>query len=169
MSTGHTTFEPLGDHDRSAFSCGSETLDRYLRERAGQEQQRSVASCFVLVDRDTLAIVGYYTLSATAIVAKDLPRDLARRLPRYPNLPGILLGRLAVDARYQGQGFGRRLLVDALRRACDVTDQVAAVAVVVDAKDDAAAPFYESFGFTRFADEPLRLFLPIATIRALSR
>ena len=159
--------ETLGDHDRAAFSCGAEPLDRYFRERAGQEQRRNVASCFVLVDREAPAIVGYYTLSASTVVASELPEAFAKRLPRYPNLPGILLGRLAVDARYQGQGFGRRLLVDALRRARDVTAQVGAIVVLVDAKDEAAARFYETFGFTRFEAEPLRLFLPIATIRGL--
>jgi GNAT superfamily N-acetyltransferase len=159
-------FEPLGGHHRAAFSCGIEALDRYFRERAGQDQRRGVANCFVLYDLTEAAVVGYYTLSATAVVLTSLPDDYAKKLPRYPHLPGILIGRLAVDARYQGQGFGRRLLVDALRRARSVTSHVAAVVVVVDAKDEAAAQFYEAHDFIRFADDPLRLYLPIATIQS---
>src|SRR5207302_1428818 len=83
------------------------------RERAGQDQQRRVASCFVLVDRVEQTIAGFYTLSAAVVVARDLQGPVARRLPRYPHLPAILLGRLAVDRRYQGRGLGARLLVDA--------------------------------------------------------
>jgi GNAT superfamily N-acetyltransferase len=160
-------FAPLGELNRSAFSCGDEQLDRYLKERAGQDQRRGVASCFVLLDQIDGTIVGYYTLSAFGVVTTDLPASMTKRLPRYPNLPAILLGRLAVDTRYQGQGFGRRLLVDALRRALAVTSQVGAVVMMVDAKDETAARFYEAFGFTRFRDSPRRLFLPIAAIRNL--
>lgn len=165
MSEDRFIFEPLGQQpNRAAFSCGQEELDSYLRERAGQDQRRNVAACFVLVDREEQAIAGYYTLSAATIVATDLPADFARRLPRYPNLPAILLGRFAVDSRYQGQGFAQRLLMDALLRAREVATQVAAVAVIVDAKDEAGASFYQHYGFSRFRDLPLRLFLPMATI-----
>jgi len=157
-------FEPLGSHNRAAFSCGDLELDRYFRERAAQDQRRNVTSCFVLADRSNSTILGYYTLSAGAVALLDLPAGVARRLPRYPNLPAILLGRLAVDQRYQGVGFGRRLLVDALSRARNVTSQVGAVAVVVDAKNEAAAGFYERFGFARLPLMPLRLYLPIASI-----
>jgi len=168
LSEDRFIFEPLGRQpNRAAFSCGQEELDRYLRERAGQDQRRNVAACFVLVDRDEQALVGYYTLSAATIVATDLPDDFARRLPRYPNLPAILLGRFAVDSRYQGQRFAQRLLMDALLRAREAATQVAAVAVIVDAKDEAVASFYERYGFARLRDLPLRLFLPMATIHGL--
>ena len=168
MSEERFAFEPLGQQpNRAAFSCGQEELDRYLREQAGQEERRKVATCFVLVDREEDAIVGYYTLSAATLAATELPEDLAKRLPRYPNLPAILLGRFAVDSRYQNRGFARRLLVDALLRALGATAQVGAVAVIVDAKDEAAASFYEHYGFAPFRDLLLRLFLPMATIRQL--
>lgn len=121
----------------------------------------------MLVDRVERGIAGYYTLSATSILAADFPGSFLRRLPRYPSLPGILLGRLAVDSRYQGQGLGRRLLVDALRRAREVTSEIGALVVVVDALHEAAAQFYQGFGFERFEDTPLHLFLPISDIRDL--
>ena len=88
-------------------------------------------------------------------------------MPRYPYPPGILIGRLAVDAGVQGRGFGRRLLMDAFRRAAQASQAVAALALIVDAKDQGAAAFYANYGFAPLGDDPLRLYLPMATIRAL--
>jgi GNAT superfamily N-acetyltransferase len=159
--------QPLGNQNRAAFSCGEEELDRYFRQQAGQDQRRNVASCFLFIRSADMKIVGYFTLSATAVGAEELPESVIRRLPRYPNLPAILLGRLAVDQEFHGQGFGRRLLIAALRTARDATSQVAAVVVVVEALHETAARFYEAFGFSRFNDTPLRLFIPVASIRDL--
>jgi GNAT superfamily N-acetyltransferase len=156
--------QPLGSHDRSAFSCGEDELDRYFREHAGQDQRRNVASCFVLVRRSDQELVGYYTLSATDVAPTELPASLARRLPRYAHLPAILLGRLAVDRRFHGQGVGRLLLGDALGRARQSTSQVAAVVVLVDALNEVAAQFYEALGFERLEGDGLRLFIPVASI-----
>lgn len=161
---GRYSFEPLGKHNRAAFSCGEEALDRYLHERAGQDQRRNVTNCFVLCDRVNQAIVGYYTLSAATVIPTDLPESLAKKLPRYPNLPVFLVGRLAVDQRYHRQGFGERLLVDALRRARDATSQVAAIGVIVEAKNEDVATFYERYGFVRLTNSPLRLLLPMGSI-----
>jgi ribosomal protein S18 acetylase RimI-like enzyme len=167
MTNERYNFEPLDvRHDRAAFSCGVDVLDRYLRQQAGQEMRRRVAAVFVLHDREQGAIVGYYTLSATAILATELPSDVTKKLPRYPSLPAVLLGRLAVDIHYHGQGFGELLLLDALHRAL-AQDQVAAMAVVVDAKDDVARRFYERYGFRKFLNNEYRLFIPMATTMTL--
>lgn len=169
MSEDRFVFEPLGQQpNRTAFSCGQDDLDRYFRERAGQDRRRDVTACFVLVDREQQAVVGYYTLSAGAVVPRDLPEDVVKRLPRYPSLPAVVMGRFAVDTRYQGRGFAKKLLMNALIRAWEATKQVAAIAVIVDAKDETAAAFYQRFGFIRFPDSPLRLFLPMATIRTVA-
>jgi GNAT superfamily N-acetyltransferase len=160
-------FEPLGGQDkqrRAAFSCGMEALDRYLRQQAGQEMRRGVAVVWVLHDIEHNAIAGYYTLSTASIVPSDLPDEIVRKLPRYPALPAMLIGRLAVDTSYRGQGFGGLLLADALHRALDLSHAICAIAVVVDAKDDAARQFYERFGFQRLAGHERRLFMPMATI-----
>ncbi len=109
-------------------------------------------------------IIGFYTLSASIHALTDLPEHLAQRLPRYPNLPAILLGRLAIAAEHQRKGYGRQLLMNALQRAREATRHVAAFAVVVDAKDEAAIFFYERLGFIRFRSSPSRLFLPITSI-----
>jgi ribosomal protein S18 acetylase RimI-like enzyme len=161
-------FEPLGrHHDRAAFSCGAPELDRYLQRQARQDMQRHIAAVFVLQDGEEAKIAGYYTLSATAIRLIDLPEGLSRRLPRYPDLPAVLLGRLAVDAAYQGQGLGEILLMDALTRALTQSQEIAALAVIVDAKDEAAVGFYRRYGFQQLEDQPRRLFLPMQTIAAL--
>jgi len=159
--------EPLGKHNRAAFSCGKPELDRYLRERAGQEARRRVTAPFVAVVPDTGAIAGYYTLSALSVSLGYLPPDVARRLPRYPAVPATLLGRLAVDRQHQRKGLGEFLLMDALRRSLDETANVGSVAVVVDALDDEARAFYEHFDFIRLPEQPTRLFLPMATIAKL--
>ncbi len=150
------------EHNRADFHCGLEALDRYLREQATQDLRRYVATPFVLDDLDALRIAGYYTLAATSIQVEDLPVQMRKKLPRYPLVPATLLGRLAVDERYQGQGLGAFLLVDALRRS--LTNEIASMAVVVDAKDDRTRTFYEYHRFTPFPDRPNRLYLPMATI-----
>jgi GNAT superfamily N-acetyltransferase len=160
--------EPLGaHHDRAAFSCGVEQLDRYFREQAGQERRKDVAAIFVLRLLDTDQVAGYYTLSATSIEPLSLPQGLIKRLPRYPTLPALLVGRLAADRRFQGQGIGRMLLMSALARSLELREQLGAIGVVVDAKSDAARDFYEKYGFMRFLDDAYRLFLPMKTLVAL--
>lgn len=145
--------------DRSGFACGEEALDRYFRERVSQDVKRRVASCFVALGKT--AVAGFYTLACAGIPVVDLPEALARRLPRYPTLPAIRIGRLAVALAFQGQGLGGVLLVDAMRRA--LRTEVAGFTLVVDAKNERAASFYEHHGFMRLASRPGTLFLPLAT------
>jgi GNAT superfamily N-acetyltransferase len=163
--------EPLGRHNRAAFSCGSEPLDRYIRQHASQDVRTRVAAVFALCRRDDSAIVGYYTLSAFAVHLRDVPEAERKRLPRYPEVPAVLIGRLAVDERYAGHGWGKVLLIDALQRSLDQSEQVAAAAVVVDALDASAQEFYEKFGFQFLLDpegeHERRLFLPMKTIERL--
>ncbi len=160
--------EPLGsDHDRAAFSCGVAALDGYLKRQASQDARNRVAAPFVLRAADSPRIIGYYTLSAATLELKELPADVVRRLPRYPLLPAVLIGRLAVDREFAGQGWGKVLLVDALRRSLAQSAQIAAMAVVVDALDDAARGFYERYGFQELIEHQSRLFLPMKTIEQL--
>jgi len=162
--------EPLGKgQDRKSFACGSEPLDRYLKQQASQDAEKRVAAAFVLVEPSSRRVLGYYTLSASVITADQLPPELARKLPRYPQLPVTLLGRLAVDQGHRGKGLGELLLIDALRRSLEAASEIGAMAVVVDAKDAAAEAFYEHFGFTRLQQQPSRLFLPMKTVAALFR
>jgi len=157
--------EPLGpQHGRVSFASGVEPLDRYLRTQAGQDARKRMAAPFVLVLPGG-ALGGYYTLSATALRLAEFPDDVARKLPRYPLVPATLLGRLAVDGRFRGRGYGRFLLADALFRA--LRSEIASFAVIVDAKDEAARRFYERESFLPLADEPMKLFRPMADIAKL--
>ncbi len=168
MALTSITVEPLGrQHDRTAFHCGAEALDRYLRQQARQDADRRVAAPFVAVRPPDTRVLGYYTLSASVLTLADLPEDLARKLPRYPQLPVTLLGRLAVDQSTRGQGLGEHLLLDALSRSLDHADQIAAMAVVVDAKDEAAAAFYRHFGFLTLQAQPRRMFVPMRLVAQL--
>jgi predicted GNAT family N-acyltransferase len=160
--------EPLGrQHDRTAFRCGVEALDRYLKQQARQDADKRVAAPFVSVNAPDTRVLGYYTLSASVLMFADLPDDLARKLPRYPQLPVTLLGRLAVDQSTTGQGLGEHLLLDALSRSLAHADRIAAMAVVVDAKNEAAAAFYRHFGFASLQAQPRRLFIPMSTVALL--
>lgn len=150
-------------YDRSTFDSGSPPLDRYLREQVTQDIRRRVAACFVALT-DEQRIAGYYTLATASVPLADLPGDITRRLPRYAAVPAIRMGRLAVDRAFKGQGLGGALLVNALRRAAG--SEIAAFALIVDAKDDQAAAFYRHYGFIELADSPRRLFLPLATVQA---
>ena len=161
--------EPLNPtHDRTDFQCGVETLDRYLKDRAKQDIKRRISRVFVATKSDNpKAVLGYYTLSTLSIELNQLPEKLARKLPKHP-LPAALVGRLAVCNAAQGQGVGKLLLADAIKRTMAVSDQIAIYAMVVDAVDaidDNAKGFYEQFGFSRLSDDSSRLFLPLISVR----
>lgn len=149
-------------HDRTAFRSGSEPLNRYLREQVTQDIRRRVAACFVAL-ADGQRIAGYYTLASASLLLADLPASSGKKLPRYPTVLAVRMGRLAVDQAFQGQGLGGALLADALDRAA--RSEIAAFAMVVDAKDEAAAAFYQHHGFMPLPDSLLTLFLPLATVR----
>lgn len=169
MSSPRFPIERLGRHHaRATFACGEPSLDDFIRWQARQDDERHATKAFVLRDPATDRLAGYYSLSASAVLLESLPDDARRRLPRYPSVPVVLLGRLAVDRAHRGRGFGEALLFDALRRALAVgTEQIGAVAVVVDALHDRARSFYGRYEFRRFPDQDRRLFLPMATIGAL--
>lgn len=160
------TIEPLSArHDRAGFACGVEALDRYLQTQVNQDIRRHISNCFVAVPRTASNVAGYYTLAASSIPVGDIPPELSRKLPRYPVLPAVLIGRLAVDRKFAGQSLGSALLYDVVVRT--LRADPAAYAIIVDAKDEAAANFYARFGFESFAGRPLRLFLPLATASKL--
>jgi len=155
-------FAPLGaEHDREPFSCGEEALDRYFKTQATQDIRRRIAHCFVAVEALSGQVAAYYTIAAASLPLLDLPPEEAKRLPRYPTLPAVRIGRLAVDQKFQGRGLGGALLMDATRRC--IQSPPAVYALLVDAKNDQAVAFYERFGFRSIADRPRTLFLPLST------
>ena len=147
-------------HDRSQFDCGVQALNDYFQSQLSQDIRRNVTACYVAIDNETDLIAGYYTLAMGSVSLGDLPQKIAKRLPRYPSIPIVRIGRLAINAQHQGQRLGGGLLGDAIRRS--IGSGVAAFAVVVDAKDDSAVAFYEHHGFIRLTSDPKSLFLPIS-------
>jgi predicted GNAT family N-acyltransferase len=160
--------EPLGkQHDKTSFSCGVQELDNYLKNQAGQDAKKKVSAPFVLIDTRHDKVAGYYTLSMDSVLTKDLPETTTRKLPRYPALPSVLMGRLAVDQSYKGQKLGAFLLIDALKRAYEISTSIAATFFIVDAKDKAAKSFYEYFGFEALEDDQFRLYLAMKSAEGL--
>jgi hypothetical protein len=156
--------EPLGKkHDRESFHCGVTELDQWLRQQARQDQDRHVTAVYVFIPKgEPTRISGFYTLSATSVALKDLPDAFARRLPRYPLVPAILIGRLA--RAVECPGLGDLLLTDALKRAVRHSGEIAAAAVIVDAKSENACTFYRRYGFEMIAGTSNRLYIPMRTL-----
>jgi ribosomal protein S18 acetylase RimI-like enzyme len=149
-------------YERTTFNSNSESLNRYLREQVTQDVRRRVAACFVAL-ADGQRIAGYYTLASASLLLADLPASIGKKLPRYPTVPAVRMGRLAVDQDFKGKGLGGALLADALDRAA--RSEIAAYALMVDAKDEDATAFYRHHGFIALPDSPHAMFLPLATVR----
>lgn len=148
-------------HDRSGFTCGVESLDRYFKAQAGQDVRRKENVVFVLRrDADPDRILGYYTLCAMAISHGEVPEAARKHVPRYPLVSCTLIGRLAVAKDQQGKSLGSVLLADALQRASESADTVGSSMVIVDTLDEVAAGFYAAHGFVRLPDS-LRLVMPM--------
>ena len=148
--------------DRTAFDSGSEPLDQYFQRQVTQDMRRRVTACFVALAGET-RIAGYYTLASASLLLSDLPSHLGKKLPRYPSVPAVRMGRLAVDRRFGGQGLGGALLADALDRT--IRSEIAVYALLVDAKDESAASFYRHHGFIPLPGVAFTLFLPLSTAR----
>jgi len=161
------TLEPISKAlQKVPFDCGNPVLNDYFRFYAFKNDRLSIGKTFVAVD-DTGAATGYMTLSNAQIEAGLLPLAIRAKLPRYP-VPALRIGKLAVDVRFQGTGVGAWLLRSALEKALSVSASVGLFAVIVDAIDEKAQSFYLKYGFIPFAEYPLTLFLPLATIASAS-
>ena len=148
-------------HRRDGFDCGDAALNEFLFRQAGQQQRRGFGKTYVAVAEDGVTVTGFITVSAGQIATSSLPAQM--KLPRYP-APMLRIGRLAVDVRHQGKGIGLDLLAFALRLAVEFSQRVGLYAVVVDAKHNKAKAFYVKLGFIACVDNPLCLYLPIATL-----
>lgn len=148
-------------HDRQDFACGVQALDEYLHRFASQHRDRGISSTYVLIDstRPTV-ILGYYSLGAAEVDAQRMPEAQRKKLPRYP-IPCFRMGRLACRADHRGRGLGKLLLACAVERCLKARMQIAAYALLVDAKNDEARSFYLHFGFKPLLDTPLTLYLPL--------
>ncbi|MFZ3034431.1 MAG: GNAT family N-acetyltransferase [Parvibaculum sp.] len=152
-------------HQRKTFSCGNERIDRHFRETVTQDVKRRYATCFVARDLETGQIAGFYTLSSSNVPLTAVPESLAKRLPRYPTVPAVLIGWLGRDQSYAGFGLGEALLFDAIKTVIEAP--IGAHAIFADAIDGKAAAFYAAFGFMALSDRPNTLYLPVATAERL--
>lgn len=153
-------------HERTSFSCDKSLLDNFLHKLARQYERKNYSRTYVAVKDDGASVMGYSTLSAGAIEFTEIPDEVQRKLPRHP-APVAHLGRLAVDESSQGQGVGALLLADALHRSWQLADAAGIFAVEVRALDDDARAFYLHHGFVPLADDPMHLYLAIATLTKL--
>lgn len=162
MTLAPFSVKRLEKEDRSDFACGKDDLDRYFRQRISQDIRRRITTAFIARHNATDTIAGFYTLSAAQVAFADLDDDWRRKLPPYPSLPAVLIGRLAIDRRFKGQGLGSALLADAASRT--MRADIAAHFLIVDALDEDAARFYRHHGFRRVPGDGNRLFIPFATL-----
>jgi predicted N-acetyltransferase YhbS len=153
---------------RSQFDCGTPALNRYLAETASQHEKRNITRTFC-GEKDGV-LFGYYALTNANVDVGALPPEVVKKykLPTH-QLPVVRLARLAVDSRFQGQGLGQVLLVDAMTRVLRVAELSGCTGLIVDAKDDKAAGYYKSFGFRQAPENGLLLFMPLPEIQELLR
>jgi GNAT superfamily N-acetyltransferase len=153
------------EHDRAAFHCGDESLDGYLKRYARQNHESGGAKCFVATPRETpTRILGFYTLSPACLEYARVPAVVTKGLGRY-DVPVYRLGRLAVDRSVQGRGLGGSLLLRAAERCMAVAEEAGGVALLIDAKNEDVARWYEGYDAKRLLDAPLTLILPFGTAR----
>jgi predicted N-acetyltransferase YhbS len=136
---------PLAQHDRAGFSCGNTSLDHYFERQVSQDIRRRITACYVAVCNASNQVAGFYTLSAAQISVTQLPDRFKKNLSRYPSVSAVRTGRLAIDIKFQGQGLGSTLLINVIYRS--IRADIAAYAVIGDAKDDGAIAFYRHHGF----------------------
>jgi GNAT superfamily N-acetyltransferase len=155
------------NHNKNQFSCGQEMLDNYLRYQANQDVKRKLSACFVSIGSENQIIKGYYTLANNSIPLSRIPNHLQKKLPKsYSSIPTTLLGRLAIDTKYQRQGLGKLLLIDALKRCNETAKTLGSYAVIVDPLNRIAENFYKNYGFIKLPDSG-KMFLPMKTIEHL--
>ncbi len=151
-------------HDRQGFDCGSIDLSRYLRNTARQHSEKGISRSFVLVDDENPSeILGFFTLASCEILVEKLPRKYAKKYPA--RAPAAKLARLAIAKHMQKKGLGTHMMLNAMDRILRVAEHLGIIGFFVDDKDNEAAMYYQHFGFIPLPDNPLELFLPLATIR----
>jgi GNAT superfamily N-acetyltransferase len=158
--------EPLTrKHDRKSFDCGDEAVTRFLREKALQDQERDLSRTMVLagLPESPNRIIGYHTLVMSQVRQEEIPNDKPK-ITR--GIPVILLGQIGIDMNFQGQGLGDLLLTDAQARVDEISRKVGIRALMLDARNEKLAKWYESRDFVRFPNS-LRMFKSIQAIRRL--
>lgn len=167
--------EPLDParHDRAAFSCGVEQVDNFFKRTANKLVRADNLRVFVMTSPEH-KLIGFYALNAHSIDYTELPAKFARTRPGHGPIPAVYISMIGVDQRYAGKGFGGDLLTDALARIADVSDNLGLAVVLLDILDcgnleltEKRKKLYTSYGFAPLPSNEMRLFMPLATVRAL--
>jgi GNAT superfamily N-acetyltransferase len=160
--------EPIAKtHDRKGFDCGDAELNEFLQKHARQSHESGGAKTFCAIDdANPGRVLGYYSLVPSSIAYDRLPASVTKGLPHH-DVGGFLLARLATHRGFHGQGLGGQLLLAAGKRCLRVAAEAGGVLVLIDAKSDRAAAWYESYGAIRLADAPLKLAFPLKTVQAI--
>jgi GNAT superfamily N-acetyltransferase len=154
---------PLSDdHDLDTFSSGVVSLDDWLKKRARANQAGGASRTYIITDGREVA--GYYSLASGSVSALDAPGRVRRNMP--DPIPVVILGRLAVGQRFQGNGIGRALVRDAGKRVLSAGELIGIRALLVHAISDEAKTFYEALGFLQSPTQPLTLMIPLQDLRA---
>ena len=154
-------------YSREKFKSGEPTLDNYIQRQVSQDIKKRLCVCFLLIEDNE--VIGYYTLSNHSIPLQDIPNQLRKKMPRsYTNLPSTLLGRLAIHENHKEKGYGKLLLIDALKRSNEASiSTTGSMSVIVDPLNNNAKLFYQKYGFIELPDSG-KMFLPMQTISKLS-
>lgn len=160
-------------HDRAAFSCGVEQVDSYFRKTANKLAKAGNVRVWVMISPSG-DLIGFYALNAHSIDYAELPEKFAKARPGHGSIPAAYISMIGVDQKFSGKGFGGDLLVDALTRIARAADDLGIAVVMLDVLDCGdpelvakRIKLYQSYGFTPLPSRPLRLFLPLATVRGL--
>ena len=154
-------------HNRIDFDCGNELLNSYLKDQASQDVKRKLSACFILIDNETKSIQGYYTLSNNSIPLSCFSEQVQNKLPKsYTSIPTTLLGRLAIDKKFQGKGIGKILLIDALKRSYEISKTIGSFGIIVDPIDNDAKSFYQRYDFIELPDSK-KMFIATKTLKDL--
>lgn len=146
--------------DRGGFDCGKEPLNEWLQTQASQQERSGITRTFLAVDSESGRVVGYYATTTYRLELDEVATALGAGRRRYP-VPAVLLARLAVDTRWQGQGLGGHLLIHALQTIAGASRSIGFEVLVVHAIDREAVTFYTRAGFTRFLDHELHMYMTV--------
>lgn len=153
-----------GYHDKQNFDCGEDSLNRYIKNLATQDQRRKASQVHVIVENDNVQVIGYYSLNSFAVELDLIEQSQKRKFAKYSQVSAAKIGRLAVDKQYQDKKIGEILLIDALERIKSISEEIGIAIVVVDALNESVIRFYERYGFTLLHDNKTILFLPVKDI-----
>lgn len=167
FSLSDVMIEPLDSkkHNRAAFSCGEVRIDNYLKKTAGSHSKDDFARTFVAILSDC-TVVGYYSILAHSLNIKALPDEAIKRMPSWNEVPSIYLSMVGVHEALQGKELGRYLMADMFKRCINITSELGAHFIVLDALNDRAAAFYRRLGFVDIPSCPHRMLISMKKVRA---